>query len=127
MAELNASKTKITFWLLALALVFIYVRPYELIPVLEKLKVAKIALLAALFFSFIESYKRGAVLKERGFRLLFYLQLLAVVLMPFAIWTGKAMDFWLESYVKVFALFYLIVVAIDARFNSSIVRLTCWG
>lgn len=124
MAELNASKTKVTFWLLALALVFIYVRPYELIPVLEKLKVAKIALLAALFFSFIESYKRGVVLKERGFRLLFYLQLLAVVLMPLAIWTGKAMDFWLESYVKVFALFYLIVVALeDGRKVDTVLRL----
>ncbi len=124
MAELKASKTKVTFWLLALALVFIYVRPYELIPVLEKLKVAKIALLAALFFSFIESYKRGAVLKERGFRLLFYLQLLAVVLMPLAIWTGKAMDFWLESYVKIFALFYLIVVALeDGRKVDTVLRL----
>ncbi|MEK6758806.1 MAG: O-antigen ligase family protein [Deltaproteobacteria bacterium] len=124
MADLNASKTKVTFWLLALALVFIYVRPYELIPILEKLKVAKIALLAALFFSFIESYKRGVVLKERGFRLLFYLQLLAVVLMPFAIWTGKAMDFWLESYVKIFALFYLIVVALeDGRKVDTVLRL----
>lgn len=124
MAKLNESTTKITFWLLALALVFIYVRPYELIPVLEKLKVAKVALLAALFFSFIESYKRGVVMKERGFRLLFYLQVLAVVLMPFAIWTGKAMDFWMESYVKIFALFYLIIVAVeDGRKVDTLLRL----
>lgn len=124
MAELNKSTTKITFWLLALALVFIYVRPYELVPVLETLKITKVSLLAALFFSFIESYKRGVVMKERGFRLLLYLQVLAVVLMPFAIWTGKAMDFWLDSYVKMFALFYLIVIALeDGRKVDTILRL----
>lgn len=124
MARLNGSKTRITFWLLLPALVFIYVRPYELIPILEKLKVAKVTLLVALFFSFIESYKSGVVLKERGFKLLFYLQVLAVVLMPFAIWTGKAMDFWLESYVKILALFYLIVIALeDGKKVETILKL----
>ncbi len=124
MAKLNGSTTKITFWLLALALVFIYVRPYELVPVLETLKITKVSLLAALFFSFIESYKRGVVMKERGFRLLLYLQVLAVVLMPFAIWTGKAMEFWMESYVKMFALFYLLLVAVeDSRKVDNLMRL----
>ena len=61
-------------------------------------------------FLLYESYKRSR-LEEHGFRLL-YTQILVVVLMPLAIWTGKAMEFWLESYVKILALFYLIVVAL---------------
>ncbi len=103
-------KSQITFILLLIALVFVYVRPYEIVPFLEQLKIAKVALIAALVFSFIEGHKTGFVLKERSFWLFLMLEALTVALIPFSAWPSNSYDFWLNSYLKVFLVFYLFLI-----------------
>lgn len=116
-------KVSITFVLLVVAIVFIYVRPYEVVPALEQLKITKVSLFAALVFSFLEGHRKGFLLKEGGFRIVFALQLLAAALIPFSLWPANSYDFWINTYIKVFMLFYLfLLVATDFQRLNLLIK-----
>src|SRR3990170_2163535 len=102
-------RNSITFALLIVALVFAYVRPYEILPALEQLKITKVALFGALVFSFFDRQKKGFILKEKSFRLMLGLELLTVALIPFYLRPAGSNDYWINSYLKVFAVFYLLL------------------
>ncbi|HIH20532.1 TPA: O-antigen ligase family protein [Candidatus Micrarchaeota archaeon] len=120
--DVRRKHNSVTFVFVLVALVFMYGRPYEILPALEKIQITKVALFSALIFSLLEGNK-GSILKEKGFRLFALLELLTAALIPFSIWPANSMDFWLNSYLKVFAVFYLILlVAADYRkFNITVI------
>ncbi|HOW36381.1 MAG TPA: O-antigen ligase family protein [Candidatus Omnitrophota bacterium] len=104
------SKLSLALMFLVLFLSFIYVRPYDFIPVLEPLKLTRVFIILALIFSLFERLRARFIWKEKSFLYFFLLQILCFGLLPFSLWKGMSLEYWLDSYLKIFVAFYLIIL-----------------
>ncbi len=119
-------KKRLTAAILFLAtfLIFVYVRPYEFLPLLfiiqTKINLARILIIISLIFCFFERSRKSFIIKEPSFRLFLSLQLLAVALIPFAYWQYNSFQYWSNSFLKVFITFLLITIAANNERKISL-------
>ena len=115
----------LAFIFLITFLVMVYTRPYEVLPFLMGLKLTKVSGILALIFLFLENYRKGVVWREKSFRLFFYIIVLSVALLPISWWPGKSLDFLKSNYLKVFLVFFALLVVVNRseRLNTLIVTI----
>ncbi|EKD28809.1 MAG: O-antigen polymerase [uncultured bacterium] len=114
------NKKSIAFFLTNIFIVLIFIRPQEIFPFLEPFKLAKITMILAIITAIGEKTINKATLKEKCFVYLLLMQILSVLLIPFSLWGANSVEFFVNSYIKMFITFTLIILLTNTRkrFNT---------
>jgi len=104
------------FGLFLVFLFFAYARIYEL-PILHfliPLQPTRLFMILAILGYLLSREKRLSVMKEKSWVWFFLMQVLALGLIPFSVWRGQSLDWFLETNLRILITFYLFLAAADS-------------